>query len=389
MDRLKGLHVVVVLLVLLLPVVMPTSVVFSERSEVVEEYWYKYRYETSYTMEIMGRTYQNSTWIIAEINAKYYRNGTGEFHVKYVDGPPEIINTLKRLGKDEVTYTMDLHKHSVQDILNAIGKSLSQYVSIQYNIDVEYKGEKDYKGYPVYHYELSGSYTVSSAMFSVTMNIDATIYVHKSMITVVYYYAEMSSESPKISGKVKIELLDSNLPKSASTNQITVSGYRIIVSGPPGAKITLTGRKGDTRLIAANKGDKIGYVMVIDESKKSSYMVLPLEATARNARTYTLAPGENVTIELDRPLDRDVNIETVEAPLIPVYLIIALIIGAIVALAAVAFYLHRRGAKKEEALAPPPPPPPPPPEEGKTVPPPPPPPPATEEMEATKREETG
>ena len=178
-------------------------------------------------------------------------------------------------------------------------------------VDVSYE---DYNGYPAIHYRISGS----ASMFSMSYDFNGDIYLHTGYLLPLYIDVRMTytggggfETTSSGTGHIKLEIIDTNLPKKSVVADKDMGSLEIVTGGFPGARISVRGEKGSDKLIVANDGTQPGYVAIIYKGRGSSLAVIGQTDTG-NVELYDVPPGTNKTIALRTPLPENVDVSTQE-----------------------------------------------------------------------------
>ncbi len=166
----------------------------------------------------------------------------------------------------------------------------------------------DYNGYPAIHESFHSSYTSPSA----NITVDGEIYLHEAYILPLYSKASIVMDAhiglnkTHMNATLTLELLDTNMPRTASHAAVTAGTVEIIAGGLPGAEIVVKGSKGSSVINVTNKGTDPGYVIVF--FKKTS--LEPIGRDGKGLIMVNLAPGETRTIDIGIQLPGNVEAST-------------------------------------------------------------------------------
>ncbi len=297
--RYISLALVLILVVALAQIALPIPV--AKAAEEIGSYYIKYRFE----MDLGLGT--GTMWYIINYNMTFYSDGTAKVCYTIEDGSQNIMDLLKNYGKLSTCTSINLDEVLSKGI-NSIRPQTQQTQQPSYDLSglkLVYVGEGEYKGYPVYKFKVNATVEVSGF----TVKVSGDYYIYKEMYLPLYI--NIKSEAMNYKTTVRLELIESNLPKEGASNHISTSKYNIFAGGLPGAKIVVSGKKGENTLKVKNEGTNIGYVAVV-KKEQASLSTTPLTATTKNI-IISVKPGEERTIELGEPLDEDVNVEAREA----------------------------------------------------------------------------
>ncbi len=191
----------------------------------------------------------------------------------------------------------------------------------------EFLGFADYMGYPVY--KLMVQLPLRLPGVNVENNlVNATLYCYTGFGLPLYIRAETGMFS---SIKLIASLKSTNLPHNPVSAYTSTRDYVFLLGGMPGAIIRLEGKSGRHVVSVSNEGNGIGYLIIIDK-------------TDGRAFAKKIDPGQNITLELQKPLSKDI-ILTAESKtglhglwLNPYYIATLIIIGVTILLV---YFIHR------------------------------------------------
>ncbi len=199
-------------------------------------------------------------------------------------------------------------------------------------IDVSYE---DYNGYPAIHYRISGSTT----MYGTKYDFSGDLYFHTAYLLPLYMDIRMTftggsgfETTSSGTGHIKLEIIDTNLPKKSVVADKDMGSLEIVTGGFPGARIKVYGEKDSNKLTVVNDGTQPGYVAIIYKGKSSSLAIIG-QASMGNVELYDAPPGTNKTIALRTSLPENVEVSTQEvsgSPPLTSYIYI-LVFAAIIA----------------------------------------------------------
>ncbi len=217
--------------------------------------------------------------------------------------------------------------------------------SIEAEVGYGFQGSDSYKGYPVLKYNFSVRLVMSIALpinasptQNVSLDMKGELYVHSGVPVIVYISMNTSIAAGGFNAKYSYvaEIENSNLPATAPSKIIELPHTTIIVGGEPDAAIHIRGSRGDTRIYVNNTGDGYGYVTVIGKAAR-------LDTGGEAKKDYVLPPKTSIVVEVEEPLDRDID-ESVEAAALPsyVYYIAILAVSVLTLLLALLVLIRKR-----------------------------------------------
>ncbi len=346
----ESVFIVSIILVLSMLMSIPTSY-----SEYVNEYYIKYSLivngsgvtndNTPISLSFTAVLWFNMTFINDKV--KIVTKIT-DYSISYTSG----TQTFTMSSNTEMFFTTmqeyesdldEFYNKSFTEFPQTFSSSLSGSLgvsSMEYSYRIEYKGIGDYNGIPVYKYLLT--IDVSSSKNKATGS--GEIYLHIGTLIPLYYTMNINIEGEGTGVlNMKLEAKDTNLPSKSVTVVEETSKADIIAGGLPGAKIIVKGSKGSSKLIVANEGTNIGYVLIIEKTpqKLSILSIDPINQRVENKyRVITIKPGEEKTIQLGFTLDKDISATTHEV--ITGMNLAVLLLGIIIALVgAIIWIIHR------------------------------------------------
>lgn len=173
---------------------------------------------------------------------------------------------------------------------------------------------EDYKGYPAIHYKIGGSTTSSGSVY----DLSGDLYFHTAYLLPLYMDIRMTLTSGDgfgtitfVTGHIKLEIIDTNLPKESVVADKDMGSLEIVTGGFPGARIKVYGEKGNDKLIVVNSGTQPGYIVIIYKDETSS-LAVARQAGTGNIELYDVPPGTNKTIALRTSLPENVEVSTQE-----------------------------------------------------------------------------
>jgi len=227
------------------------------------------------------------------------------------------------------------------------------------NIDIKitYGGFTEYKGVPVFKFDIDVSGNITQSGYTYGIIGKATSFIYTGLYFPLYYdlniqesFGMGDGERSTISVELHVETIDHNLPSNSVHAQYEQDDFIIIAGGYPNAKIHLKGNQGDNKIIAINEGTEPGYVSITYKPK-----TYKLASPTADKMIYILMPGENITINLKVSLSKDLDTYTeagVVSSSLVMLIVLSIILIIVIAIIYIVHWIRRKTRAGELPTAP-------------------------------------
>lgn len=231
------------------------------------------------------------------------------------------------------------------------------------NIDIKitYGGLTDYKGVPVFRFDIDLSGNINQSGYTLSISGKGTYFIYTGLYFPLYYDLNIQETMDMgalgkldLSMELRVETIEHNLPSNSVHTQFEQDDFILIAGGYPNAKIHLKGKQGDNKITAINEGTEPGYVSITYKPKSYKLASPTAEWIMEN---YILMPGENITINLKVSLSKDLDTYTeagVAGSSLAMLITLSIILVVIIAVVYIVHWIMRKKTKASQEVTPPP-----------------------------------